>query len=130
MAEQTPHAANVVQLSGKYQRRGTVGAVRFRGDGRGNGSGATTDRWNRNEVQVREQRELAEKIADAIDACRERAEEIEPGKTFGPRNLQRLEVAARGFRRLVQRDSLVLDEFEAYFEAWPSYRPRKNGAAA
>ena len=68
-------------LDGKYQRRGTVGGVRYRGHG--DGTGAAMDRWNRSEAQVREQLELAEKIADAIEACRQRSEEIEWGKTFG-----------------------------------------------
>jgi hypothetical protein len=45
---------------------------------------------------------------------RVRAEELEPGRTLGDRQLRRLEVTARGFRRLLERDSLVLAEFEQF----------------
>jgi hypothetical protein len=89
---------------------GTTGGTRYR-DGR------VQDRWGRSEEQVRAQRKLADEIAKCLDTCRERAPEIEFSKSFGPKNLRRLEVAAGAFRRLVERDGKVLLEFEAAREA-------------
>ena len=115
MTEHSPHAANdasLVELDGKYQRRGTVGGVRYRGHG--DGAGSVQDRWNRSEAQVREQLELAQKIADAIASCIAATPELERGITLGGRQERRLEVAERGFRRLAVRDEKILEEFSLY----------------
>lgn len=75
---------------------------------------AVCDRWGRDEEQVRRQLARAAQIADAIGSCIAATPELERGITLGGRQVQRLTVAAAGFRRLVDRDEKILEEFSLY----------------
>jgi len=80
-----------------------AGGIRYR-DGR------VQDRRHRDEDTVREQMELAGEIVEMLAEIRERA----PGRSVGPRLHRRLEVVQGSFRRLMERDSHILTEFEKY----------------
>jgi hypothetical protein len=124
MTEHLPPEANVSTIPARPQAPGTVGAPRVR-------HGRLADRWGRSEEQVRAQHELADAIARRIAECRRRAPEIEPGNTLSPKMLRRLEIAARGFERLANRDEAILGEFDAYHGRGAPPRPaEQNGAAA
>jgi len=82
-----------------------AGGIRYR-DGR------VQDRRHRDEDTVREQMELAGEIVEMLAEIRERA----PGRSVGPRLHRRLEVVQGSFRRLMERDSHILTEFEKYRE--------------
>jgi hypothetical protein len=78
--------------------------------------GVVRDRWHRDEAQVRKQLARAEEIAKCIAGCIAATPALEKGITLGGRQVQRLTVAERGFRRLAARDERILEEFARYPE--------------
>jgi hypothetical protein len=101
---------------------GMVGGVRYK-------DGQVCDRWRRSEQDVEAQRALAAEITEMLAEIRERAPEIEPGRSVGPRLHRRLEVVQGSFRRLMECDSRILAEFEEYRDREELRRRQREGSA-